>query len=105
MLNAIKFNKPHGEVITKVYSQDKYVVIEVKDTGIGMAADKQAAIGQPFEQLADPLKRGMEGLGLGLALVRYVAIAHGGKLTFHSEPDLGSTFMLWLPASLQSRVR
>ena len=50
-----------------------------------------------FPELIDSVKRGVEGLGLGLALVRYVAVAHGGNVVLHSEAGLGSVVGFWLP--------
>ncbi len=95
--NAIKFNRAGGEVAARIYQEDEWMVVEVADTGKGISEEQQAKIWQAFSQEADPLKRGMEGLGLGLALVRSVAISHGGKVAVHSEPGVGSTFSMWVP--------
>ncbi|HLY25167.1 MAG TPA: ATP-binding protein [Aggregatilineales bacterium] len=95
--NAIKFNVPGGTIRARIDQQDNWMVVSVEDTGKGISAEKQAKIWQDFSQAADPLKRGMEGLGLGLALVRSVAISHGGKVALQSEPGVGSIFSMWLP--------
>lgn len=97
--NAIKFSRPRGEVSVRAYIQPEYLVFEVEDTGVGIPLDQQARIWEPYAQLSDPLKRGVEGLGLGLAMVRYVAAAHGGKVILHSQPDVGSVVGFWLPLS------
>jgi signal transduction histidine kinase len=95
--NAVKFNRADGQIIIRARSEGHYLTIEVKDTGPGIPEEKQARIWESFSQLSDSVKRGVEGLGLGLALVRYVALAHGGNVVLHSEPGVGSVFGFWLP--------
>jgi signal transduction histidine kinase len=95
--NAIKFTHSGGMVTVEYWLKDKGVTFEVQDTGIGIPAEKLKLLGDPFSQIADPLKRGMEGLGLGLALVKYVVHAHGGQLTMSSQEGVGSKFGFWLP--------
>ena len=72
-------------------------MIEVTDTGRGIPAEKLDSLGDAFTQLVDPMKRGIEGIGLGLALVKYIVQAHGGELTMESELGVGSTFTMVLP--------
>lgn len=69
----------------------------MKGTGAGIPPEKQATIWESFSQLSDPLKRGVEGLGIGLALMRCAAIAHGRNVVLHREPDVGSVVGFWLP--------
>jgi PAS domain S-box-containing protein len=95
--NAIKFTKTGGQIVVRAHTEPDNLVIEVKDTGIGIAPEHQARVWESFSQVSDSLKRGMEGLGLGLALVRYVAAAHGGQVILQSEFGLGSVFGFWLP--------
>jgi signal transduction histidine kinase len=97
MHNAIKFTKRGGRVATRAYRQGDSTVIEVKDTGIGIESQQQARLWEAFGQSADPLKRAVDGLGLGLALVRYVALAHHGSVALESTPGTGSVFSLVLP--------
>lgn len=95
--NAIKFTKRGGEITIEASSQEGWLLIQVQDTGVGIPVEQQSRLWEAFTQLADPLQRGVEGLGLGLALVRYVAVAHGGKVTLQSEPGIGSMFTLCFP--------
>jgi len=95
--NAIKFTKRGGQITVSAVNQNDGLLIQVNDTGIGISKEQQKRLWEAFSQLADPLQRGVEGLGLGLALVRYVAVAHGGNVNLESEPGVGSTFGLWLP--------
>lgn len=97
--NAIKFSKAEGQIVIRARTEGEYLAIEVKDTGVGIPLDKQAQVWESFAQLSDSVKRGVEGLGLGLALVRYVALAHGGNVVLHSEPGVGSVIGFWLPIS------
>jgi signal transduction histidine kinase len=96
--NAIKFNVPKGEAGVRAFESGGWVVIEVADTGVGLTPERLELLGQPFEQDADALRRGQEGLGVGWAFVRYVAEVHGGWTRVESPgPDQGSTFSLGLP--------
>jgi signal transduction histidine kinase len=97
--NAIKFNRPGGKVRVHYGRGDHKVFFEVQDTGVGIAPEKLESLWKSFSQVADPLKRGVEGLGLGLAMVKYVVNAHGGEVTISSEQDVGSTFGFWLPVA------
>jgi PAS domain S-box-containing protein len=71
-----------------------YVVIEVTDTGIGMAPDVQTRVFEAFFT-TKPLGR---GTGLGLSTVRTIVQGHGGHVSVESEPGRGSLFRIWLPA-------
>jgi signal transduction histidine kinase len=97
--NAVKFNLPGGWARVEALESDGWVVIEVADTGMGLTPERLAVLGQPFEQEADAVRRGQEGLGVGWAFVRYVAEVHGGRTRVESPgPGQGSVFSLSLPA-------
>ncbi len=96
--NAIKFNQPQGKIdISCVTDGSEGIRFQVVDTGVGIENAKLERIWDSFSQSADPLRRGVEGLGLGLALVKYVVNAHGGKLWARSRLGEGSTFGFSLP--------
>ncbi len=95
--NAIKFNRPQGEVWVRSWATGDVIHFEVKDTGSGVPPDKLAKLWEGFTQMADPLRRGVEGLGLGLALVKYVVSAHSGEVWANSQEDVGSTFGFQVP--------
>jgi signal transduction histidine kinase len=96
--NAIKFNKPGGSARVQAYESEGWISVEVTDTGVGLTPDRLVLLGQPFEQHADALRRGREGLGVGWAFVGFVAHVHYGRTHVESPgPDQGSTFTLSLP--------
>jgi PAS domain S-box-containing protein len=95
--NAIKFTD-HGSAELSVTCDDaRTVTIRVRDTGIGIPADKLGVIFEPFVQVRADLTRTAEGTGLGLAISRDLARGMGGDLTAESTPGEGSTFRLTLP--------
>lgn len=72
-------------------------VIEVRDHGIGIAASEQRRIFTPFYRAPNSAAPSERGLGIGLAIVREIAEAHGGEISVESEPGAGATFRLRLP--------
>lgn len=95
--NAIKFTPEAGEVIVTCWPEEDEVHVTVRDTGIGVPADRLPELWDSFAQMADPVKRGTEGVGLGLALVKAVVTAHGGQVFAESQAGVGSTFGFYLP--------
>jgi PAS domain S-box-containing protein len=96
MGNAVKFTD-NGEVVVTVgsesLSQDMVCLhFAVKDTGIGIPADKQALIFSPFAQADGSTTRKYGGTGLGLAIVSQLVELMGGRVWVESEEGLGSTF-------------
>src|SRR6266513_1975387 len=94
--NAIKFTPEDGEIaISSSNPSPEVLTISVRDTGIGMESDVMQRIFDPFEQGNRSFERRFGGLGLGLAISKSLAQAHGGSLTAQSEGrDRGSTFLL-----------
>lgn len=101
--NAVKFNEPGGKARVRAAPADQMAVIEVSDTGIGLSEEQLARLGHPFEQSADALRRGQEGLGIGWPFVCYVAEVHNGWTDVKSRGvGEGSTFSLGLPLDPQT---
>ncbi len=99
--NAIKFTHT-GKVEVRVRPEgtDPHkgrLVMEVRDTGIGIPPDKIELIFQSFQQGQGGLTRSYPGLGLGLALARKLATVMGGEITVESQPGVGSSFAARLP--------
>src|SRR5205809_163524 len=94
--NAIKFTPESGEIaISSSNPSPEVLTISVRDTGVGMESEVMQRIFDPFEQGNRSFERRFGGLGLGLAISKSLAQAHGGTLTAQSEGrDRGSTFVL-----------
>jgi signal transduction histidine kinase len=95
--NAVKFTDPGGRITLAAHpAGDDELRVVVRDTGIGVPADKLDAIFDPFVQARQGLTRAHEGTGLGLAISRELARGMGGDLTVESVEGVGSAFILTL---------
>ena len=95
--NAIKFTPPGGWVELRVLSENGRVVIEVADTGMGIPADEQARLFEPFFRASTATAGAIQGTGLGLTIARAIVDAHGGSIGVESEEGAGTTFRVELP--------
>ncbi len=96
--NAVEYNRPHGAIDLTVARENGRLEVEVKDTGVGIAAEGKAHLFERFYR-ADPSRTG-DGLhaGLGLAIVKGYVDLMGGDLAVESTEGQGSTFRVRLPA-------
>ncbi|NML16908.1 hybrid sensor histidine kinase/response regulator [Azohydromonas caseinilytica] len=102
--NAVKFTA-EGSVTLRAQllareAAGARVRFEVADTGIGIAAEQQQAVFEPFTQADGSITRRFGGTGLGLAIVTRLVAMMGGELSLHSAPGAGSTFAVTLPLGL-----
>ena len=98
--NAVKYSKDEIELSIKTFDTDRYVLLKVRDNGIGMTKEEQQVIFDKFGRAAiheKNRKGGVSGFGLGLNYVDQVMRAHGGKVTVASEKDKFSEFTLYIP--------
>ncbi|WP_051971538.1 ATP-binding protein [Massilia sp. 9096] len=96
--NAIKYTPQGGAIKVRAWREVEAVVIEIADTGVGIAAETLPQIFEPLVQGPTGIDRAQGGLGLGLALVRELSALHGGSVAAHSDgPGQGCVFTLRLP--------
>jgi signal transduction histidine kinase len=100
LTNAAKYTEPGGRATLRVWAEGGEVVIECRDTGIGMTPELVPRVFDLFVQGERGLDRREGGLGLGLALARTLVELHGGRITAASDgARCGSTFTVRLPAA------
>jgi len=97
--NAVKFTPDGGKVDVAAKKLNGAVEVSVRDTGIGIAPEDQAAVFEEFKQVGRDRMRKAEGTGLGLALTKRFVELHGGAIRLESAPGKGSTFTVSLPFS------
>ena len=96
--NAIKFTPEQGTVTVRIDAEgEDHFRIDVSDTGIGISPENVARLFIEFQQLDASAAKRYQGTGLGLALTKRIAEAHGGRVDVRSSPGLGSTFSAILP--------
>jgi signal transduction histidine kinase len=104
LLNATKFTSAGQTVALAIRASGSKVVIEVSDSGIGIAAEFLPHLFERFWQADATSTRAQGGLGLGLAIVQHIVEAHGGEVEARSGGEgSGSTFTVTLPARVASR--
>ena len=100
--NAIKFTPPGGHIhllAEPAAGGAPEVVIEVRDTGVGIAKAELTRVFERFYKSDRARTRGRGGTGLGLAIARHIVEAHGGRIWVKSKPGKGSSFYFTLPAA------
>ena len=95
--NAITYSSRDSGVTVRGLRRGGGVVVEVIDTGLGIAQEHQQRIFERFYRVDPARSRDSGGTGLGLAIVKHIAQAHAGEVTVRSAPGRGSTFTLRLP--------
>ena len=95
--NAIKYNKPGGEVWVKVTEENKNVIIKVKDNGMGIPQESIGRIFERFYRVDKGRSRKQGGTGLGLSIVKHIVNFYQGSITVWSEADVGTEFTVKIP--------
>ena len=96
LTNAIQYNRPGGEVRVKLAAADGLAVLEIADTGQGIAPEDLPRVFERFYR-ADKSRTGAGNAGLGLSICKAIVEAHGGTIEAASEKNVGTTFTVKLP--------
>lgn len=102
LINASKFTPEGGKITLKAKEKDASLVVEIQDTGPGIPEEEQQRLFQPYHrQITD--REHLSGLGLGLALCKYLVELHSGKIWVESQVSEGSTFGFSIPLATASQ--
>ncbi len=95
--NALKYSPKRKQITVTTFHQDGFAAVKVDDKGVGVPRDDLKSIFEPFFRAKQGMTQQVGGTGLGLALVRHMVEAHGGKIDVKSTPGKGSSFTLLFP--------
>jgi two-component system, OmpR family, phosphate regulon sensor histidine kinase PhoR len=97
--NALNYTPQNGRVVVRWRQDKQMIVLEVQDTGVGIAKEHQARIFERFFRIDRARSREMGGTGLGLAIVKHLCQMFGGSVKVSSQLGQGSTFIVQLPVA------
>lgn len=95
--NAIKYNKPGGEVWVTVTQENQNLILKVKDNGMGIPEESIGRIFERFYRVDKGRSKKQGGTGLGLSIVKHIVSFYQGTITVHSEVDVGTEFIVTIP--------
>jgi two-component system sensor histidine kinase ResE len=95
--NAVKYSPPKTEITVEIQTNPKMLQISVTDEGYGISPEQLPHIFEKFYRVPHRQNAEVSGTGLGLSLTREIVELHGGRITVESEPNIGSTFTIYLP--------
>jgi two-component system phosphate regulon sensor histidine kinase PhoR len=101
LTNAIKFTEREGSIVMSLQTQDRWAVVRITDTGIGIAKEDQPRIFERFYKADKARNRSKSGSGLGLAIVKKIIDIHHGEIHVESRLGVGTTFIVQLPLEPQ----
>jgi signal transduction histidine kinase len=95
--NGVKYTPEGGTLEIAISREGEKARVDVTDSGIGIPFESQPHIFDRFYRVDKARNRMDGGSGLGLSIVKSIAVAHGGHIRVESTPGRGSTFTVWLP--------
>jgi len=95
--NAVKYNKENGRININVSGEDKFIKIEIADTGIGLKPAEQEKLFQEFFRAKNEKTKNISGTGLGLSIVKRIIESYSGKIKVESEYGSGTSIKVFLP--------
>lgn len=99
--NAVRYTFGGGNIKVSLTKHEKYIEVEVKDTGIGIPLSQQNKVFSKFFRSSNVMKVDTEGTGLGLYIAKNIIEAHDGRIWFESEENKGTTFYFTIPIRKQ----
>jgi cell cycle sensor histidine kinase DivJ len=103
--NAVKFTDRGGRIVLTARQEEKSLVMTVEDTGVGIAPEDLARVGDPFFQARGSYARPYDGTGLGLSIVKGLLALHGGDIDIHSRVGEGTRITVRLPVDCEAARR
>jgi two-component system phosphate regulon sensor histidine kinase PhoR len=103
MSNAVKYNKTDGEVLVSLKKKGAYIILEIKDTGIGLKPEEKNRLFSEFFRAKNEFTKSIHGTGLGLSIVKKTIDYYSGKIESESEYGKGTTFRVFLPEKILNK--
>lgn len=95
--NAVKYNKENGRISINIRREDKFIVTEIADTGIGLKPAELEKLFHEFFRAKNEKTKNISGTGLGLSIVKRIVESYSGKIKTESEYGSGTSFKVYLP--------
>jgi PAS domain S-box-containing protein len=95
--NAVKYNKDNGSIEILSYSGENYLIVEIKDTGIGLTSNEKEKLFREFYRAKNEHTKNISGTGLGLSIVKRIIDSYSGKIEAESEYGVGTSFRIFFP--------
>ena len=99
--NAVKYSKDEPKINISSEIKDEYLVVSVKDNGIGIQSEYVGQIFERFYRVPTGNVHDVKGFGLGLSYVKIIVDAHKGKIKVESAPNKGTKFMIYFPINIE----
>ena len=99
--NAVKYSKDEPKIIISSEIKDNFLVVSVKDHGIGIQSEHVGQIFERFYRVPTGNVHDVKGFGLGLSYVKIIVDAHKGKIKVESAPNKGTKFMIYFPINIE----
>lgn len=102
--NALKYGAPESPILIRAEHAGDRIQLSVLNQGAAISSEDQKTLFEPFQRASTAMNKGKKGWGLGLALVRGIAEAHGGRVFVESSPEKGTRFTIELPGRHEQAI-